>query len=403
MSVLCVIAECNPLHRGHTFLLDRAREMTGAGCCIVLMSGSYVQRGAPACIDKYARCEALLDSGADIVFELPLYTSLSSAPDFAEGAVALADRLQVVTDLAFGSECADLARLSETAEALLHEDPAFSSALRKALAAGATYPEARAAAAELSGFSLPSSPNDILGTEYLRVLKKRSSGIRPHALPRMDCPSASSLREYYTDAAALREPGRAPDATMAGSFAREFSGIPAITADDFSDLLWLRLFDAYRGASLPDGIFPDADPSINARISRYLDGFTTFSGFVQTLKTRNYTYTRIARVLMRILLRMTAEEASLFAQADRVPYLRLLGMKDAASPVLHEIVHRSGLPLVTGSRTSYEALTGTAFRIALTERAASDLYEGVLFRKTRSIHPERECAGQEWTRRFIRR
>lgn len=402
MSVLCIIAECNPLHRGHTELLERARQIIGADCCIVLMSGSYVQRGAPACIDKYARCEALLDHGADIVFELPLYTALGSAQDFAAGAVALADRLTVVTDLAFGSESADPARLSQTAEGLLEETPDFSAAVRKALSAGASYPEARSLAAAETGLWLPDSPNDILAVEYIRSLMQRSSTIRPHALPRITCTSASALREYYADPDGSRDPSMAPDQTMSDAFKREYGGIPAITADDFSELLYMKLFAADRNGALT-GRYPDADDAICARISRLLPGFTSFGEFARQLKTRNYTYTRIARVLMRILLDMTVQEAALFARTDRVPYLRLLGLKNAAAPVLGEIVRRSGLPVVTGSRPSYEALTGDAAAIALMERNAADLYESVLFRKTLGVHPERQCAMQEWTRRFIRR
>ena len=107
MTVTGIIMECNPFHEGHAYLLEEARRQTGADYIIVVMSGDYVQRGEPAVFDKYIRAEQILQAGADLVLELPLYAACGSAEYFARGGIALLDRLGVVTDLCFGSESGD--------------------------------------------------------------------------------------------------------------------------------------------------------------------------------------------------------------------------------------------------------------------------------------------------------
>ena len=177
MKVTGIIAECNPLHEGHKYLLQEARKVTGADYIVIAMSGDYVQRGAPAIISKEQRASALLQSGADLVLELPLYVSASGADYFARGGISLLESLGVVTDLAFGSESGDLSLLQDAARELNEDTKAFREALQNGLRKGLTFPQARAEA--MTSTDLPASPNDLLGTEYLRALDRTGSRIRP--------------------------------------------------------------------------------------------------------------------------------------------------------------------------------------------------------------------------------
>ena len=123
MTVTGIIMECNPFHEGHAYLLKESRRRTGADYIVVALSGDYVQRGEPAVFDKYIRAEQVLRAGADLVLELPLYAACGSAEYFARGAVALLDRLGVVTDLCFGSESGDTDYIMRNARLLaLAED-----------------------------------------------------------------------------------------------------------------------------------------------------------------------------------------------------------------------------------------------------------------------------------------
>ena len=225
MKVTGIIAECNPLHEGHKYLLQEARKNTGADYIVIAMSGDYVQRGAPAVVSKEQRACALLQNGADLVLELPLYVSDSGADYFARGGVSLLESLGVVTDLAFGSESGDLSLLQDAARELNEDTEAFREVLQNGLRKGLTFPQARAEA--IADMELPASPNDLLGTEYLRALDRTGSRIRPHAIPRTDAVSASYLR------AQMLKNRRDSD--------------PYLCRDDFSDHLLHALYVA-RGA-----------------------------------------------------------------------------------------------------------------------------------------------------------
>ena len=108
MKVAGIIAEFNPFHNGHKYLIDLCKKEYGADYVVVVMSGDYVQRGAPALVSKFSRAKMALLSGADLVLELPIYYCLGSAEYFAEGALSVLDGLGIINDLFFGSECADI-------------------------------------------------------------------------------------------------------------------------------------------------------------------------------------------------------------------------------------------------------------------------------------------------------
>ena len=185
MKTVGIIAEYNPFHNGHAYQIAMAKKITSADYCIVVMSGDFVQRGTPAIMDKYIRAHSALESGADLVLELPVYYAASSAEYFASGAVALLDKLGVTDTLCFGSECGDIAVLSALAEALLDETPQFKKVLKQQIKSGASYPQARnhalsVTAPHLTGsLHVLQSPNNILGLEYIKALKKRQSRIQP--------------------------------------------------------------------------------------------------------------------------------------------------------------------------------------------------------------------------------
>ena len=222
-----IIVEYNPLHPGHIYHMEQTRKQTGADYLIAVMSGSFVQRGAPALLDKYTRTRMALLAGADVVIELPVCFATGSAGDFAAGAVSLLDKLGCVDVLCFGSESGDISLFKKTATLLQCESAAFSNALKKALKSGLSFPAARQQALLLcldmakdmpstacpdnnstaeQIVALLSSPNNLLGLEYTLALLRRNSSIRPFTISRVgsgyhdplggaaDFPSASALR-----------------------------------------------------------------------------------------------------------------------------------------------------------------------------------------------------------------
>ena len=176
MKTVGIICEYNPLHLGHQKQIRRIREEFGEDCGIVcVMSGNFVQRGAPAIIDKSLRAKAAVLCGADLVLELPVTCALSSAEGFAAGGVRILS--QMCDILCFGAETADRQALLSAAVALLSKE--FPPLLRQELEKGLSFPAARTAALEQMGLSfLPlTQPNDILAVEYCKAILAQQSSM----------------------------------------------------------------------------------------------------------------------------------------------------------------------------------------------------------------------------------
>lgn len=239
MRTVGIIAEYNPFHSGHEYHLKEAKKRAGADYAVVVMSPDFVQRGTPAVFDKYTRAEMALRAGADLVLELPVCYSCGSAEFFAEGAVALLDRLGVVDALCFGSEAEEAEVFSEfkntqtslfarAADFLLNEPESYRKRLQSLLRAGKTFPQARAEALQAEDPALAvllGTPNNVLGVEYCKALHKFSSAIRPLPIRREgngydstalegDFCSATALRQALLTASCPESSDSVPDKSL---------------------------------------------------------------------------------------------------------------------------------------------------------------------------------------------
>ena len=251
MKIVGLITEYNPFHAGHLYHMQQARKLTGADYCVVLMSGSFVQRGEPAIFDKYLRTKTALLAGADLVLEIPAAFSTASAHEFATYGVALLSAIGVDA-VVFGSECGQIEILKQAAYALNHESAEFQERLRKGLKAGLTYPQARAKALETEDTwaSVLSSPNNILGIEYLRAaedlhspmefytISRKGSGYHEDTLADANFPSASAIRGIIRNSLSKDKDlldilaSHLPAVTHPA-----YTGAVPVFVDDFSELL----------------------------------------------------------------------------------------------------------------------------------------------------------------------
>ena len=198
--VLGIIAEYNPFHNGHLYHILKSKELTKDDYVIALIGGNFTQRGESSIVDKWTKAEMALASGADLVIELPSLYSVSSAENFADGAVKILNSLKVVDHLSFGAECQELNKLNIIANVLYEEPKEFKAFLADELSKGVSFPKARenAILSYLKDFSyknILSEPNNILGIEYLKALKKYRSRIKPVLVPRK---SSGHLTLDYT-------------------------------------------------------------------------------------------------------------------------------------------------------------------------------------------------------------
>lgn len=366
MCVVGIIAECNPFHEGHAYLIQEAKKHCDTPYAVMVMNGDFVQRGEPAVFDKYTRTLAALEGGADLVFELPVRFGVSSAGDFARGGVMALDSLGFVTDLFFGSECGSLEPLEDIACQLLHESKEFQKALEESLRTGLSYPHARAAA--LGHNPLLKQPNNILGIEYCLALKKSHSSLRPHTIRRRGMGYHDQIPESEPlHGAKQRDPGCIPSASSLRSKLIH-SKTPHLVLDDFSAALGHALLFC-------DNLcrYKDISPELASRIRRQISDYTTITDLADRCKTRAFTEGRIRRGLLQCLLGITGT-------SDTMPYLRLLGMKKRASHLLAD-ADTGSCTILTRLAQDCRQLPEESRSLLQQDITASDLYRQTWCRK----------------------
>ena len=337
MKVCGVICEYNPFHNGHAHQLSRAKELTNADFLVCAMSGAFVQRGEPACLDKWTRAEAALRCGADLVLELPALFAVRAAQDFAFGGVSLLDALGVVTHLSFGAENDDLALLTRLSRPETAEE---SEKIRQGLAQGLSHPAARAAA-----LGVPTPPNVILAAEYLRALQKLDSHILPVPVKRDSEHRDETLHSMASATAiraALREELDVSCAMPQEVRALQLGALPSPLPDldGFSQTLLyiLRttppdvLRDAY---AIPEGL--------ENRLCREAFEAGSAAELLTRIACRRYSPARIRRLLVQMLLHLDTETIRSHPQPE---YARALGFRKSAALLLRAISEKSRLPLI---------------------------------------------------------
>lgn len=397
MKVVGIIAEYNPFHQGHAWHIARAKAHTGADYVLVLMSPDFVQRGEPAVTDKYTRARMALLSGADCVLEMPVAAATGASSTFAEAGVALLEKTGIVTHLSFGSECGDLARLSDAARLLAKEPQAYSEALQKELKSGRSYPAAsRLALAALSAdaASLAASPNNLLALEYLKVILRRNSPLIPDTVLRTGSYTCEKPAGPATSAAAIRHflanpsPEKlsrlfAPESPLYEALApdtiplyREALGqtLP-VFADEFSAAFAYRLLTLPE-TELPD--FEDVSRELAGRILRERKNLASFTDFVKACQSRTYTYTRVSRALLHILLDIKKTATARLKEQDYGGYLRILGFRSRFAPALKEMKRKSPAVLLTKTADAPKRLTPEDLAAFQNNVFASDLYRAVV-------------------------
>ncbi len=388
MKIAGIIAEYNPFHNGHRYHMAETRRQTGANYLVVIMSGDYVQRGEPAIFNKYLRTKTALMSGADLVLELPVFGAISSAADFAGCAVSSLEKSGVVDILSFGSECGSLDFLKSQAECMDTETEEISFLIRQGLKKGLSWPTARASAYETAGYgALPSSPNDILGIEYLKALKELHSSMEPFTITRTDPGYHSESRNgSFASATAARKAIEENDPDFLMEILPDFffscfekEGCPAITFDDFSVILNEKLLNA-SPKQLEDVSGMPKD--LAAKLYKNRLHFLPARKLTAASKDRQYTYTRVSRSLLNFTLGITKQDLSSFKEMGMCPWLRILGFQRDAAPLLTELKKNSEVPIITKTADASSNLSGEALRLFEKHLLTSELYRMICEIKT---------------------
>lgn len=347
MRTAGIICEFNPLHNGHRYLLDSIRR-EGADAIIACMSGSFTQRGEPAMLSKQRRTRAALLNGADLVLELPVSFACGCAERFALGGVGVLNATGVCEELWFGSECGSADRLTAASRAV--DSPDLSELLRERLSSGITYAAARERAIEeLFGEELSSllrRPNNILGIEYIRALRRLGASMKVFTIKRTGAAHDSAVTENgYASASGLR------DMLLSGGNIRGL--VPENTLDLFSaaepellkesrkktELLLLYRLRTMSREEMSE--LPEMSEGLESRIFTASREQNSVEELCLQAKVKRYTMSRLRRSLIHALLGLTKQ-----TMINSPQYLRVLGFTDTGRSLLREIKERSLLPVI---------------------------------------------------------
>ncbi|MDR0964819.1 MAG: nucleotidyltransferase [Clostridium sp.] len=397
MKVNGIIAEYNPFHHGHKRHLDESKAKTGADYTIVVMSGNFTQRGEPAVLDKFIRTHMALVGGVDLVLEMPSLFATGSAEFFAGGGVALLHRLHTVDYLVFGSESGDIDLLQKLSALLMEAPPHYHDLLREFLKSGLSYPAAQTAA--LSAIYPPfvdmldyfKSPNNLLGVEYINALTRLQSSMNPITTKRVGSDyhdqrlgqgssSALAIRQALfsrQDIAFLEEQVPEPIYPLWQS-AMETQR--PMHPNDFSLMLHYKLLQE---ASQGYAQYMDVSSALSDRIRKNVCHFTDFVRFCELLKTKDLTYTRIARSMLHILLNMRRSQYERARELGTAPYARVLGFRKDAGPLLAKLKQCSEIPLITKVADAQRILRPPVWEMFDQDMAVTSIYASAVAAKSK--------------------
>lgn len=385
MRAVGLITEYNPFHNGHLHHLRESLRVTGAEVAVAVMSGHFLQRGEPALVDKWVRAEMALRAGVDVVVELPFPWACNSAPQFALGAVRALQALGVEA-LCFGSESGEPAVLQRCAEFLITEEARIAERTAHLLRRGINYPTARARCLAELGVAdgeLLAAPNNILGIEYLKALRRTGAAIVPHTIPRIgagfheeravgDIASATGIRHRL---------GRGEEVADFIPLSARAPFVAALAAGHVLDeehLYRLLLARLLRGADSLRRLY-QVEEGIAERLYAAACDSDGYAELVAAVKSRHLTRTRVQRLLAYGLNEVTAEEMTVWLESGPL-YLHLLGASEKGRAWLAAGRKARTLPLV-GNYSRIAALLKK--RYGVPSRAFS-LAAGMLRLETRA-------------------
>ena len=351
-NVLGIIAEYNPFHNGHLHHLIESKKATNSDYAIAVMSGNFTQRGDVSIIDKWSKAQMAIENGVDLVIELPTLYAISSAENFASGAIKILDSLGIVNHVSFGSECDDISILDDIANVLFNEPSEYKTLLARELDKGESFPKAREKALmmylnDVRRFAkVLSGPNNILGIEYLKALKRQKSKIEPITIKRKgigyndnDIPSNSR----FASATAIRNLCKSHiDLELLQKFLPEPSYNILVDrvqngniVKDLSDFDKLIIFALRKMSTSEIANLPDVSEGLEFALKSAANECNTIEELFSIISTKRYTRTRLQRILLYAVLGITKKDMQVSMSTK--PYIRVLGFNDKGRDLVSQI------------------------------------------------------------------
>lgn len=393
MKVLGIITEYNPFHNGHRYHIQESQRITGARWVVCVMSGSFLQRGEPALLNKWARTKMALEMGVDLLLEIPSAYATRSAEAFAHGAVRLLEATGMVDYLSFGSELGDLNPLYALARILVEEPLVYKKALAHHLAEGLSYPRAQNLALYTvypEGDALSSileNPNNILGIEYLKALYRQKSSMEVFTVKRRGShyhektlkgafSSATSIRSHLYRKKPLESiEGALPKGCLRVLTEEMEGGRGPIFLEDLTDYL-LFLLRRTPPEELKEIL--GVGEGLENRLKEAALRATSLKDLLFTAKTRRYPLTRLQRIFIHLFIKYTSREARAFDAGGGPRYLRILGFTSRGQEILHHMRKKAWLPCINRVAPFYHQSFGLTKKMLGMDILATDLH-GLLY------------------------
>ena len=348
-KVLGIVAEYNPFHNGHLYHLNESKKLTGADYTIAIIGGSFTQRGSTSLIDKWSKAKMSLLNGVDLVIELPVLYATSSAENFADGAIKILNSLNIVDYISFGAETSNVDILDKFADVLYNEPKEYQNLLAHELKKGISFPKARENALLMyindirNSVNVLSSPNNILGIEYLKALKKYNSKINPICVKRVESEyNSTDFSDDIASATAIRS------LIKNKSFEIIKTLLPSNTYSILLDNIRnghivedLNIFEkeiiyVLRKMSIEEiSNLPDVSEGLEFAIKDAANSCNSIIELLSIIKSKRYTSTRIQRILLYALLGITKKDMEI--SKSTLPYVRILGFNENGAKLVSEI------------------------------------------------------------------
>lgn len=360
MKACGLIVEYNPFHNGHVYHIQKAKVASDADCMIAVMSGSFLQRGEPAIIDKFHRAKAALNCGIDIVIELPYAFAVQNSDLFAKGSVQSLHEIGA-SSICFGSESGDVSNFITNYEIFKEKETFYKKTLKYYLGVGLSFPEASKYAYQKIGLTDQdidlSKPNNILGFSYVKTILDNSLPMKALTIKRTNnnyhdkhitssIASATSIRNklFKNDSITTEVKSTIPEATI--NQLQLYKNVAGTwhTWEKYFQLLHYRVMTmSMEELAAIHGV----DEGLEYRIKKTGKEATSFGDWVRAIKTKRYTWTRLQRMFVHILTNTTKEDMKSIKEDTSVPYIRLLGLTETGKTYLNFQKKQMGVPSIS--------------------------------------------------------
>jgi len=336
-DVVGIICEYNPFHNGHLYHLSKVKELFPNSLIILVMSGSFTERGDISILNKWDKTEIAIKYGIDLVIELPYFFATNSADYFAYGSIKILNELKC-NYLVFGSETNDINKLEKIANIQINNSE-FDNLVKTYIDKGNNYPTSLSLAIKDLTKEKIDSPNDLLGISYIKQIKLLNSHIKPITIKRTNNYLDKELKGNITSATSIRE------AIKNNISIKDYVPIEAL--NKINNIDYQKYYDLLKYKILSENDlskYLDINEGLDKRIKTSITKANSLDDLIKLIKTKRYTYNKINRILLHILTGTTKDD---FTRLNKITYIRVLGFSKEGQKYLKEIKKETTIPVIT--------------------------------------------------------